>query len=235
MELYITMELMYFNKYKEMNMKNYIYNTLKENILYFNLKPGKRLEKQEIIKKFNVSRTPIREAFAKLKEEKLLDIYPQSGTFVSLIDIPSVEKSKFMRESLEISNLEKSCRELTEKDFFELETNMKMQQICLEKDDYICFYEYDNEFHKLLFKCCGREEIWNIIDKSSMDLNRMRIISLKTDFNRPDVLEDHKSILEALKTRNLAESKKAMKAHMERIVFDTEKMLKDYNVFFKFN
>ena len=85
-------------KTKKMNMKDYIYNTLKENILYFNLKPGKKLNKSDLIKEFNVSRTPIREAFAKLAEENLINIYPQRGSFVSLIDFNSVENFKFVRD-----------------------------------------------------------------------------------------------------------------------------------------
>ena len=68
-----------------------------------------------------------------------------------------------------------------------------------------------------------------------MDLNRMRILSLKTNFNRPDVLSDHKEILEAVKSRNVNNSEKAMKAHMDRIVFDIKKMLDDYKSYFKLN
>lgn len=227
--------LIEINDQKKMNMKDYIYNTLKENILYFNLKPGSKLKKSVLIKEFNVSRTPIREALAKLKEENLINIYPQRGSFVSLIDINSVENSKFMREKLEISNLRKSCEMLTEKDLFELQTNVLMQEVCLKRDDYICFYKYDNEFHKTLFNCSERTDIWRTINKSSMDLNRMRILSLKTNFNRPDVLTDHEEILGAVKRRDIKNSEKAMKAHMDRIVFDTEKMLEDYKSYFKIN
>ncbi|CCU80924.1 regulatory protein GntR, HTH [Halanaerobium saccharolyticum subsp. saccharolyticum DSM 6643] len=223
------------HKKENMNMKNYIYNILKENILYFNLKPGKKLKKSVFIKEFNVSRTPIREAFAKLEEEKLINIYPQRGTFVSLIDINSVENFKFVREKLEISNLIKSCEMLNQKDILELQTNIEMQEICLKRDDHVCFYKYDNEFHKMLFNCSGRADVWETINKSSMDLNRMRILSLYTNFNRPDVLSDHKEILEAVKSRNIKNSEKAMKAHMDRIVFDTEKMVNDYKNYFKLN
>jgi len=222
-------------KNEKMNMKNYIYNTLKENILYFNLKPGKKLKKSDLIKEFNVSRTPIREAFAKLAEENLINIYPQRGSFVSLIDFNSVENFKFVRESLEISNIKKTCEMVTQKDLFELQTNIEMQEMCLKRDDHICFYKYDNEFHKTLFSCSERADIWRIINKSSMDLNRMRILSLKSNFNRPDVLSDHKEILEAVKTKHVKNSEKAMKDHMDRIVFDTEKMLDDYKSYFRLN
>ena len=92
-------------KDKRENNRNYIYRTLKDNIMQLYLKPGEPISEIELGKSFNVSRTPIREAFIKLAEEKLVDIFPQRGSFISHIDLNIVEEGIFMRKSLEKSVL----------------------------------------------------------------------------------------------------------------------------------
>src|SRR5471030_2430341 len=77
-----------------------IYNLLRQEIINLNLAPGLNISEKDISEKFKVSRTPVREAFVRLSKEGLLNIYPQKGSFVSLIDLSSVEEARFMREHL---------------------------------------------------------------------------------------------------------------------------------------
>ena len=48
------------------------------------LKPGELLSEVELSEKLNISRTPIREVLMRLKNEHLIEVKPQSGTYVSL-------------------------------------------------------------------------------------------------------------------------------------------------------
>src|SRR5262249_9041063 len=78
-----------------------VYHKLKEQILSVELIPGTNISEKEISVQMGVSRTPVRESFVRLSQEGLLDIYPQRGTVVSLIDLELVEEARFMREQLE--------------------------------------------------------------------------------------------------------------------------------------
>ena len=82
--------------------REFVYRFLNANIMHLRMPPGTSLTEQDIATLLSVSRTPVREAFIQLSHEHLLDILPQKGTYVSLIDLDSVEESKFMRETLEI-------------------------------------------------------------------------------------------------------------------------------------
>src|SRR5690554_2566058 len=99
----------------KMSNRDFVYETVKNNILNLILKPGQMISEQEISGKLKVSRTPTREAFIKLSEEGLITIYPQKGSYVSLIDIDHVEESLFLREQMEVAVLKLACVTFTEK------------------------------------------------------------------------------------------------------------------------
>ena len=79
-------------------LKEVIYTEVKNRILNLEYKPGQMISETEISEMLNVSRTPVREVFIRLSYEKLINIYPQKGTFVSLIDLHFVEESVYMRQ-----------------------------------------------------------------------------------------------------------------------------------------
>ena len=81
--------------------KDYAYRVLKDNIMSLELRPGELLSELDLAQKLQVSRTPIREVLIKLKSEKLIEVKPQTGTYVSLIDWKLIEQAIFMRYNLE--------------------------------------------------------------------------------------------------------------------------------------
>ncbi|MBU3181932.1 GntR family transcriptional regulator [Clostridium psychrophilum] len=94
----------------------------------------------EILEKFNVSRTPVREAFARLSQEGLISVYPQKGTFVSLIDLLSVEEARFMREHLERAILRLACENFPKEIIIEHLTMVNFDKNQL-KQDYTSYFK----------------------------------------------------------------------------------------------
>ena len=67
------------------------------------LKPGEALSEKEVALRYGVSRQPVREAFIKLAEERLVSIQPQRGTFVVKISMKEVLDARFVREAIEVA------------------------------------------------------------------------------------------------------------------------------------
>ena len=78
-----------------------VYERLQDLIIRGRLAPGVRVVENDIAARLGVSRTPVREAILKLADEGLLDIFPQSGIFVSRIPIAALPESIVIRKSLE--------------------------------------------------------------------------------------------------------------------------------------
>ncbi|ADQ14347.1 GntR family transcriptional regulator [Halanaerobium hydrogeniformans] len=227
------MNLIELKNKDNLSMKNYVYKILKKNILELRLKPGTNLRKEEIAETLQVSRTPIREAFLKLAEEALIDVYPQRGTYVSYIALDNVEEAKFMRQTLETAIVKLACDLLTEDDLFKLRTNIRLQEMTSAQSDYINFFRHDNNFHRILFDACHKSNIWNAMDQMSNHLNRFRILSLQEKFNSKALIEEHRSIYKALEKRDSLKVENVMKEHIERVRIDANILKREHPEYFK--
>ena len=89
------------------------------------LEPGRQLSENELAALLGVSRTPIREALVRLRDERLVEIVPQLGTFVTRIATPAVADAQFIREALECAAIRRAAELATEDDIAALEDNLR--------------------------------------------------------------------------------------------------------------
>lgn len=215
------------------SIKNYTYMVLKSNIIDLNLKPGETISENEIASCLNVSRTPVREAFAKLVSEELLEIYPQKGTQVSYIDLKRVEEARFMRLKLEEAVVKLACEDFPKNSLFELESNINQQEFCIAKKNYIAAFNLDNSLHELIFKGCGKTRIWNAIHSMNSDFNRIRALNLISSKNMDLVLTQHKGIMNAIKAKDSELAIKIVYEHLTKINDDKMILISQYPTYFK--
>ena len=133
-----------------------VYDQLKEQILHLELPPGGSISEIETAKKYNISRTPVRDAFKRLEREGLLEIRPHIGTFISLIDLNAVSDILYIREVLEYSVLSDLAQ------IYDKSQDLRIQLLLQEQKDLLAsdlpieelsraFIHSDNEFHTALF------------------------------------------------------------------------------------
>ena len=89
--------------------RDYALRTIKDNIIHLELAPGSMVSENELAAAMGLSRTPVREALIELSKVKIVEIYPQKGSAVALIDYDLVEESRFMRKVLECAVVELDC------------------------------------------------------------------------------------------------------------------------------
>lgn len=202
-------------KLKE-NTRHYIYRVLKENIMNLNLKPGEAIGEIELSKILNVSRTPLREAIVRLVEEKLIEVFPQKGSFVSKIDLNMVEEAIFVRETCEIRILQIACKSSDNQELIKkLEKNIEYQKIILNFDeDLYEFFSLDNEFHYILFEHFNKKNSWKAIKRLSTHYDRLRLLDALEKINLEITLDQHKDIVEAIRERRVNRVSMLMDEHL---------------------
>jgi DNA-binding GntR family transcriptional regulator len=101
---------------------------LRQLILRLNLKPGEVLSENELSLKLGVSRTPVREAFIRLSEEGLVDIFPQRGTIVAPIRMSEIKEAQFLREILETAIVRRAAENIQPNFLQRIEVNLVKQE-----------------------------------------------------------------------------------------------------------
>jgi GntR family transcriptional regulator, rspAB operon transcriptional repressor len=210
-----------------------IYHLIREGIINLNFVPGLGVSEKEISEKFNVSRTPVREAFVRLSQEGLISVYPQKGTFVSLIDLSSVEEARFMREHLERAVSRLACENFPKEKLLAMEMNLKFQKMYMEDRDNKKIFEADEEFHRLIFEGCNKKTIWTTINDMESDFQRIRVLRLSSKLRWDHIYSQHEGIYNAIKNKEPDLVEKIIIEHLTMVNFDKNQLKKDYTSYFK--
>ena len=188
-------------------MKNKIYKILKEEIVTLRLAPGNPLLEEKLAKRFKVSRTPIREVLNKLNHEGLIELIPQKGAFVARIGFTDVRELFQIREALEGLAAKISASRFTKEELDEFESALDTEN--LDKAE-----EVGRKLHQTILEKAGNKRISSLIDVLRSQIERMYFLAKNLPGREKRSLEEHKELLQALRTRNGELAEKAMRKHM---------------------
>ncbi len=212
--------------------REYALRAITENIKSADLEPGQAISENEISAFLGVSRTPVRESIQELHKAALIEIYPQKGSYVSLINSQYVEEAVFLRKVLDIAVIEEACDMATEEDIKLLEENVALQEFYLEKDNTEKIFELDNEFHRMIYVTAKKETIHNMRQMIMIHFDRVRTLSMLTVKDKK-IVGDHRLMLEAIKEKDKEKAKEIVEKHLNRYRLDQEELIKTFPQYFE--
>lgn len=212
--------------------KDYVVRVLIDNIINTRLLPGEKLLDQELCEKFQVSRTPFREAELELAQRRLIDIRPKIGTYVSFIDINRVEEVRHLRSVLESELADMACRLLTKKDIDQLWENLALWQLYIRRKQEDKILLLDKQFHGMLYHMCGRTYWHELVESVAPHFDRTTVLSFRC---KPmgHILQDHEELINAIEQKNAAMARQITKRHMERYTENINAILEAFPNYFR--
>jgi DNA-binding GntR family transcriptional regulator len=190
------------------------------------------VSENEISAKLGVSRTPVREALIELGKANIVEIFPQKGSRILLIDYSLVEESSFLRLVLENAILRIDCEAFESLDMGALEENVRLQEFYSDKRSPDKLMELDNEFHRGLFALANKMQCYRwMMDGMTIHFDRVRSMSLST-VKDTKIVGDHRAILEAIKAGKADEAVAVMTKHLSRYKVDREAIRAEYPDYF---
>ena len=96
------------------NARETAYQIIRDKIIGCELKPGEAISDNQLAEELQMSRTPVREALIILSTSNMVVMKPQTGTFVSPIDVHRMETEQFARYALEKEIITRACGHITE-------------------------------------------------------------------------------------------------------------------------
>ena len=215
---------------KETN-REYALRVIRENIVNLELAPGSMISEQDIANQLNLSRTPVHEAMQELSSTKIIEILPQRGSHVSLIDMDLVEEAVFARTTIEGAITEMASTRATEKNIQELEENVTLQQFYHEKNNLDKIMELDNAFHEMMYKITNKMQCHYMIRLMSIHYDRIRELHLHS-FNPERIINEHKEILAAIKNKDSKAAREALDKHLSRHHMQADEIKQKYPQYF---
>ncbi len=212
--------------------REYALRELKENIISLELKPGTAVSENELAAEFGISRTPVREALAELVKVSILEIYPQRGSFVSLIDPKMVDESRFLRKVLDRAVIEVACNMASPVLIDEMEENVHLQEFYLEKQDADRIFELDNAFHKLIYTAAQKDILYEMRSNMMIHFDRVRTLSVES-VKDMKIVADHRDMLEAIKAKDSVGAVKLVDKHLSRYQVDEYQIREEFPEYFK--
>lgn len=209
-----------------------VYGLLKERIQFLEMKPGSRVIEADLSQELGVSRTPIREALKRLEEERFIDIYPQRGTYVSLIDMKTVKEMAYMRHVLENEIFLQLCEQKVSVQR-QVEDKLLMMNLALKNQDYKAYIQQDARFHRSLFESGGHELIWDAISGFMAHYTRVLVLDMMMPDSIRESYQSHLKIAECIEQGKLSELKKVMEVHHDHYITENdEKIMKAHPDYF---
>lgn len=196
-----------------------IFQALKGAILRMELPPGCIISESDVGARFGASRTPVREAFAQLRDAGLVETLPSRGNFVTRLNEGKIREARFLREALEVANVAHlAAKGLSLEAEADVGATLAAQAAAIEADDDMAFQAADDAFHLALARATGFPRAAHVLEHEKMQLDRLRVLSLRDRAHLGDLLGEHRAILAAIRAHDGPQAVAAAMNHMRSIL-----------------
>lgn len=196
-------------------LRDVVFNTLRRAILRGELKPGERLMEIQLANKLGVSRTPIREAIRKLELEGLVLMIPRKGAEVAEITEKNLRDVLEVRCALEELAVRLACVRISEEQIERLRTTAEHFKDILDSDDITQIAQADEVFHDVIFEATENNRLVQILNNLREQMYRYRIEYLKKEECHPQLLEEHRLIIEAIERGDSEQACEVTERHIK--------------------
>jgi GntR family transcriptional regulator, carbon starvation induced regulator len=198
------------------------------------LAPGQRLRAAELIQKYGVSATPLREALQRLAAQKLIDWDPRLGAAVADVSLKEVKDIYWLREVLEALALSRSIERADDAWDAKLDEawagllKAKRPVAGVDREVLMAWSRAHRTYHEALLAGCDSDWLVRFNEMLSDHSERYRVYSARVGTR--DSREEHESIYTAAKARDVDEAVAALRRHLESTVTTIEGGLSSHKV-----
>lgn len=188
-----------------------IYDILCENIVKGTLTPGQRLREAEVAASLDVSRTPVREAFALLEMQHLIERDPTGAYLVAEWDQRMLWEVATLRGTLEGMAISLASEQIQAADFDFLQSLIMQMDAAYLRKDYDALIDLDIQFHSYLWDLTGHDLLCETL--SSMKAQVRFFMYLTRPGDEETYGSTHQELLDYLRQRDAERLKLAIREH----------------------
>ena len=203
------------NLKKDNSISEIVYQSIYKQIMTGKFQPGQRITELAVAQSMGISRAPVREAFKRLSEDRLVRLVPRSGCFVSDLSASEIDEIYEIRKRLEsmaleyafdkldTKQLENFCQELLDC------ANLPPQEMVAQA------VKIDSQLHKMLLDHSGCPNLQEMLGKLRARVEIFRVREAYYAERASAAVNEHLAILNAILTGNLQQAVLNLQLHIE--------------------
>ncbi|WP_170519806.1 GntR family transcriptional regulator [Ruegeria atlantica] len=189
---------------------------LRNSIIDGSLKMGQVLSERKISEELGVSKSPVREALAQLRDEGLVSIEPQKGARVFSLSEPEVTQICDFRQAIETAAFELALLRNPEGLADDMQRVVKDMEKERRRDNEKGYLSLDTTFHQLIFEHAGNDYLTASYTRYIGKIAALRTHLAKLPQHTELSFDEHSKIAIAVREGDMAKIKSLLTAHIDR-------------------
>ncbi len=201
-------------------LKDHIYEVLRENILEVDIYDDDvdlRLDERSLAEQLGISRTPIREALARLAQDGLVEILPRKGVFIHRKSLAEILDMVVTWAALESMAAHIATREASDADLVTLRKFAMRNSVSATKAELGEYSDTNIKFHQMILELSGSELLCSTADGLLMHMHAVRRRAMGESDRATRSVADHMEIIEALEARDAELASRLVREHTMRL------------------
>lgn len=198
-----------------MTLRQKAYQSIKNKIIYFELKPGDKILESQLARTLKMGRVPVREALSRLEGERLIVKTPGYGYKVTRISDHEIEDYFKIRTQLECIGATLLLERATKTDINRLRRHLDKARVLYLQHNIRKIIENDTNFHRLMYHSTKSDIFYQAISSIEDKIIIIRAAALQTEAGRQTSLKDHLEIMEAIEQKNPERLQDRIIGHMD--------------------
>jgi DNA-binding GntR family transcriptional regulator len=194
-----------------------VYEALRAAILGREFDPGEPLTELELSRRFGTSRTPVREALAKLERDRLVQVVPKKGAFVRTVSHDEIRDLYQVREALEGLAVRLAAPRLDPGALRTFAGRFRELRARGPRTPYTEVRALGREFHRYLLDQCGNRKLGEILEEIGEQIRPVWTMSILGARRVQGVVQEHIGVIEAIERGDVRRAERLMVAHVRRV------------------
>ena len=166
------------------------------------LAPGARVPERELCDRFQVSRTPLREALKVLASEGLLELSPNRGARVSRLTVADLEEMFPVMGALEALAGELAADRISETGIAEIQALHYQMVLHYKRGELPAYFRLNQAIHEGIMAAAGNETLLAMHRSLAGRIRRARYMANMSQSRWAQAVAEHEAILAALIDRD---------------------------------
>src|SRR5436190_4321819 len=170
------------------------YHAIRDKIVSLSLAPGTVINERELVGELGIGRTPTREALRRLAQEKLVEVYPRRGMFVTGVDVRQLARLSEVRAVLEPEAARLAAERATDEDRARLDA--LLGELDAGGSELM---QLDERIHRAVYRAAHNDLLEATLEQYYALALRIWMLALEHTQDLEEAVEAHRDLLEAIR------------------------------------